>query len=93
MTTPAQIARMPHWPYRMAADLAAAFCGISETKFREGIADGLYPKGRKVGGNVLWYQDDLIEALDRQRGGAAKSDLLERIRGIGRGRDREAAER
>ena len=55
---------LPHWPRRMQADLAAAYCGVSTTKFRAGVAEGRYPQPYPDGGNRLWYREDLDEALD-----------------------------
>jgi len=64
MTNPKAITKMPSWPRRMQEDMAAAFCGVSLTKFRTGVRKGIYPLGVKDGGNVLWYLEDLNHALD-----------------------------
>jgi len=48
----------------MQRDMAAAYCGISVTKFNTGIRDKIYPKGVKDGGNILWYIEDLDDALN-----------------------------
>ena len=64
MTSTTVIARMPTWPRRMQDDLAAAYYGVSLSKFRSGVRKGCYPAGVKDGGNVLWYIEDLDSALD-----------------------------
>lgn len=64
---------LPGWPRRMKAPMAAAYLGISRTKFMRGVADKTYPQGVKDGGNTLWYLDDLNEYLDRGRGRRARS--------------------
>ena len=61
-------AAMPDWPRRMKADLAAAYCGISQSKFKDGVKARRYPQAVRDGGNVLWYLEDLDEAMDRQKG-------------------------
>jgi len=57
---------MPNWPYRMQADLACAFCGMSKTAFLNRAGTDL-PAGIRDHGNVYWYTDDLQEALDALR--------------------------
>jgi len=64
----AEPANMPAWPYRMPADMAAAFCGVSTSKFLARVKDGTYPQPYRDGGNRLWYQDELRDAMDRLRG-------------------------
>jgi hypothetical protein len=61
---------MPHWPRRMGAELAAAYVGVSPTKFLAGVG-GKYPKPFKDDGNTLWYIEDLDDALDREKTGGA----------------------
>jgi len=48
--------RLPDWPMRMQAPLAAAYMGVSPAKFLERVKSGEYPKGIADGGNVLWYK-------------------------------------
>lgn len=48
----------------MQRDLAAVYCGVSVTKFNAGIRAGIYPKGVKEGGRILWYIEDLDDALN-----------------------------
>lgn len=64
MTSSTAIAKMPSWPRRMQRDLAAVYCGVSVTKFNAGVHDKVYPEGIKDGGRILWYIDDLDEALN-----------------------------
>lgn len=64
MTSTAAIAKMPTWPRRMQEDMAAAYYGVSLSKFRSGVRKGYYPTGLKDGGNVLWYIEDLDSSLD-----------------------------
>ncbi len=63
---------LPNWPRRMQAPLAAAYCGVSRTKFLHDVG-GKYPKPVKDGRNSLWYIEDLNEALDRLKDGGASS--------------------
>lgn len=64
---------LPHWPRRLRAALAAAYVGLSETKFRLEVAAGRLPAPEHDGGNRLWYREELDAALDRRRGGVARS--------------------
>lgn len=65
-------ADMPNWPRRMQAPLAAAYCGVSTTKFLAHVGDK-YPRCVKDGGNSLWYIEDLDKALDELKGHSAPS--------------------
>ncbi len=53
-------ATLPHWPRRMTAAFAAAYLGVSPSKFHRGVNSGVYPPGKSDGGNMLWD----IKALD-----------------------------
>ncbi len=64
MTSTTAIAKMPSWPRRMQRDMAAAYCGVSVTKFNSGVRNEVYPEGVKDGGNILWYIEDLDDALN-----------------------------
>jgi len=55
---------MPAWPRRMQRDMAAAYCGVSVTKFNAGVRNGIYPEGVKDSGKILWYIEDLDAALN-----------------------------
>lgn len=48
----------------MQRDMAAVYCGVSLTKFNHGVRNKIYPKGVKDGGNILWYIEDLDDALN-----------------------------
>lgn len=73
MTSTTAIAKMPTWPRRMQEDMAAAYCGVSLSKFRSGVRKRHYPAGVKDGGNVLWYVEDLDSALDNLKFDAGAS--------------------
>jgi hypothetical protein len=64
---------LPDWPRRMAAQLAAAYIGVSPSKFLAGVKAGRYPAGVEDGGNRLWYRSDLDRWLDQARDQAAAS--------------------
>jgi hypothetical protein len=51
-------------PRMMNADRAAAYVDISKTKFLEGVASGLWPTPRDVGGLPRWDRHDLDSAVD-----------------------------
>jgi len=53
--------------------MAAAYCGVSKTKFLRDIGKK-YPSPVKDGRNSLWYREDLDEALDRLREAVAPFD-------------------
>lgn len=60
-------ARMPYasWPRGLNADLAAAYVGVSRTKFLEEVDTGIWPKGERRGGRVIWDRVKLDKAWDR----------------------------
>lgn len=57
----------------MQADLAAAYMGVSRSKFLERVRERVYPPGYEDGANRLWYLEDLDAALDRLKGGEVSS--------------------
>lgn len=69
-----QPSELPYWPRRLRADLAAAYLGISEAKFRADVAAGRYPKGMPDGRLRFWYKDDLDAAIDAERAGHGLED-------------------
>ena len=73
------------WPYRMKLKDAARFTGDSRSGFLRQVKDGTLPPGHKIGGSRYWYQDELINGLDRSRGMAATSgaDLVSERLGRG----------
>lgn len=66
--------KMPDWPRRMKADLAAAYLGISTSKFLDGVRTRRYPAGRPDGRNLLWDRKvlDLFVDVDSGLGDPAK---------------------
>lgn len=58
----------PHWPRRMKAPMAAAYLSVSETKFDEMVRKGVYPAGKKDGGNVFWDKVVLDQWVDAWSG-------------------------
>ena len=66
----------------MQAPMAAAYCGISRTKFLYDVGKK-YPRPLKDGRNSLWYREDLDEALDRLKGDERSSDpYMEALDGL-----------
>ncbi len=62
--------------------MAAAYCGVSRTKFLHDVG-GKYPKPIKDGRNSLWYIEDLNEALDLLKDKGAPSDpFMEALDGL-----------
>jgi predicted DNA-binding transcriptional regulator AlpA len=62
MTTPAVSARDMSLPrFALRRDEAAASVAISPTLFDEWIKQGKMPKGRKIGGVVLWDTQEIRE--------------------------------
>ena len=73
--------RIPYWPRRMQAHLAAAYCGISLSKFLKDVG-AKYSQPHKDGHNSLWYREDLDEALDSLKGEVTPSDpFMEALNG------------
>lgn len=67
-------APLPFIPRALTAELAALYCGVSVSWWREAVKDGrapaaIYLSDRKP----VWLRDDLDNWLDAQRGGAAPS--------------------
>lgn len=58
----ARLERLPDWPARMTAEIAAAYMGISKTTFltRYGFA------GVKEGSNTLWAKIQLDAIVAKQ---------------------------
>ncbi len=83
---------MPNWPRRMQAPFAAAYMGVSKTKFLDGVKAGHYPKPYHDGSNTLWYIEDLDESLDRLKGNRASSGrqlVRERLNDLGQNAPRQ----
>ena len=58
----AHIERLPDWPARMTADVAAIYMGVSKTSFLTRFGD----RGVREGGNVLWARRQLDAIIDKQ---------------------------
>ena len=70
---------LPGWPRAMRATLAAAYCGMSRTKFLK--------RARRLavedGGNRLFYREDLDQMLDELKGAGHPpewGDMLANVR-------------
>jgi excisionase family DNA binding protein len=48
----------------MNADRAAAYCGLSRTKFAELVSNGILPAAKTLGGLARWDRVDLDAAWD-----------------------------
>jgi predicted DNA-binding transcriptional regulator AlpA len=51
-------------PRGMRRPVAAAYIGVSESKFQQMVDDGLMPKSFKVGGVTLWDSRKIDQAFD-----------------------------
>ena len=56
--------RLPLEPLGLSREDAAAFIGLSPTKFDQLVSDGRMPNPRQADGRVLWSRLDLIDAFD-----------------------------
>lgn len=57
-----RLEKLPDWPARMTAPVAAAYMGVSETKFLEQYAE----IGVKDGGNRFWARAQLDRIVAAQ---------------------------
>lgn len=62
---------LPAWPARLDARAAAAYLGISASKFTAGVKIGRYPAAERDGRRRLWHRRDLDEWLETRRPGGA----------------------
>jgi predicted DNA-binding transcriptional regulator AlpA len=51
-------------PRSMRREAAAAYIGVSTTKFDEAVADGRMPKPKRIDGCVIWDRYRLDQAFD-----------------------------
>lgn len=65
-------ATLPFWPRRMRASLAAAYLDVSPSKFHRGVDEGIYPTGKRDGGNMLWDRAELDRWVDKWAGYAGE---------------------
>lgn len=66
MSAPPVILNMTKLGFRRAE--AAAFIGVSPTKFSEMVKAGDMPEPHRIGGVVLWRGDELLSAFNRLTG-------------------------
>ena len=57
----AAIAELPSAPLGVRSPHAAAYIGVSESKFREMVEDGRMPKPRSIDKIVVWDFDEVKE--------------------------------
>ncbi len=65
-------ATLPFWPRRMTAPLAAQYLGVSTSKFHRGVMEGIYPRGKADGRNMLWDRAELDRWVDQWAGFAGE---------------------
>jgi hypothetical protein len=66
--------RMPHWPARMNADLAALYLGVSLPTLKERAKAGQLPAPVHDGGRVFWSKQQLDDFVDAQFGNAKRKN-------------------
>jgi predicted DNA-binding transcriptional regulator AlpA len=67
-------------PRGMDADRAAAYCGVSKTKFLEGVESGTFPRPKDVDGAPRWDRvqlDAAWDALNHKRRSPVRPTLAE----------------
>ena len=64
--------QMPDWPRRMQSELAAAYVGLSKSKFLRDVGSR-WPEGVRDGGNLVWYREDLDAVCDSVKPGGGAS--------------------
>lgn len=62
MNAISRLDQLPDWPARMTAPVAAAYMGVSQTKFLEQYRR----MGVKDGGNVFWARAQLDRIIAKQ---------------------------
>ena len=72
---------LPDWPRILRAELAAAYCGVSEGTFRTMVKNGLYPNPViKRRGVVAWDKAQIDKRIDQMgTGDAVSKDTDEEI--------------
>jgi predicted DNA-binding transcriptional regulator AlpA len=64
-------------PRAMRADRAAAYLSMSKNSFLRLVADGVLPKGKKLGGIVFWDRaalDAFVENFEGEEGSAPSNE-------------------
>lgn len=64
-TRTSPLARHGIAPRGLSVDEAAAYVGVSATKFREMVADGRMPPCKRIDGRTVWDRVALDAAFDR----------------------------
>lgn len=67
-------------PRGMDADHAAAYCGLSKTKFLEGVESGTWPAAKDADGAPRWDRvqlDSAWDALDQRKRSARRPTLAQ----------------
>lgn len=52
------------WPAGLRRERAAAYIGVSPSKFDDWVTRGLMPKAKRLDSVVLWLRRELDDALD-----------------------------
>ena len=68
---------LPLEPLGLCREDAAAFIGISPSKFDELVGDGRMPEPRQADRRVLWSRIELVEAFDALPRRAANTDDID----------------
>lgn len=61
-------ATLPDWPRMLGRTMAAAYCGLTASKFEQEVSAARLPLPVKLGGEDHWCRQKLDEALDRLTG-------------------------
>ena len=59
---------LPAWPRRMAAPIAAAYCGVSEGTLDQMVKRAEIPAPVRIGKRKLWDKRAIDNVFDRQAG-------------------------
>lgn len=66
-------AALPGWPRALVAELAAGYCGMSLSQWRDRVAAGTAPQPFYLDRRPRWHIADLDAWLDAQAGRVAAS--------------------
>lgn len=60
---------LPSWPRGLRSELAAAYCGVSESWLRLELNCGRFPPPVRLSpGRIIWLREDLDRWLDEKAG-------------------------
>ncbi len=87
------LTRLPNWPRRLSAEQAAAYLGVSVTRFLDDVDRGVWPPAQRDGARRLWDRR-LIDAKVDERSGLSQppadiEEYLDRLDGPRDGRARQ----